>query len=96
MIYDRRLTVCIPPEGFGAPFHGRLMPWREHLCCELFGHLHTLSRIYHILDVYVALAAHRVAYRAEVVVTRVGCVGVVGAPHYLVGKVLPSAEAVTV
>ena len=35
MIYDRRLSICIPPEGFGAPFHGRLMPWREHLCCEL-------------------------------------------------------------
>lgn len=35
MIYDRKLTVCIPPEGFGAPFHGRLMVWQEHCCCEL-------------------------------------------------------------
>ena len=35
MIYDRLLTVCDPPEGWGAPFHGRLYPLSDHMYAEL-------------------------------------------------------------
>lgn len=35
VIYDRGLSVCMPPEGFGAPFHGKLVVWKHYCCCEL-------------------------------------------------------------
>lgn len=35
MIYDRILQICDPPEGFGAPFHGRLVPRRVSYYAEL-------------------------------------------------------------
>ena len=35
MIYDREITVCRPPAGFGAPFQGRLVVNAAYLCAEL-------------------------------------------------------------
>ena len=34
MIYDKELTVCVPPAGFGAPFQGKLVCASRHLCGE--------------------------------------------------------------
>lgn len=34
MIYDLPITICIPPEGFGAPFQGRLTVKAAYLCAE--------------------------------------------------------------
>lgn len=35
MIYDLPISICTPPAGFGAPFHGRLAVRAEYLCAEL-------------------------------------------------------------
>ena len=35
MIYDRPITVCRPPEGWGAPFQGKLQICAAYLCAEL-------------------------------------------------------------
>ena len=35
MIYDKLLRICEPPEGFGAPFHGLLVPREQHMYAEL-------------------------------------------------------------
>lgn len=35
MIYDKLLIVCDPPEGFGAPFHGKLLPRSRHWYADL-------------------------------------------------------------
>lgn len=34
MIYDRPITICTPPAGFGAPFQGKLLPAASYLCAE--------------------------------------------------------------
>ena len=34
MIYDKLITVCVPPAGFGAPFQGRLTVYARYLCGE--------------------------------------------------------------
>lgn len=35
MIYDRILTICDPPGGWGAPFHGSVVPVRRSCYAEL-------------------------------------------------------------
>ena len=35
MIYDRLLTVCVPPEGWGKPADGRLLAGAQHCYAEL-------------------------------------------------------------
>ena len=35
MICENEITVCTPPGGFGAPFHGKLLRNATYLCAEV-------------------------------------------------------------
>ena len=53
----------------------------QHLGNFALGYLHWLSRIDNICYIYHSVGIYGIAYRAEIVVAHIGCVGVVGITH---------------